>query len=927
MSPRFVLATAAALFAAALHAQSPAPAKHRASAPVPALLDIAYTRFVLKNGLTLIVHEDHKAPIVAVNVWYHMGSKNEKPGKTGFAHLYEHLMFGGSEHHREGYLKALEPIGATDLNGTTNEDRTNYFEDIPVSALDRVLWLESDRMGYMTGFVDQTLLDLQRGVVQNEKRQGENFPYGKMWITVAENTYPKGHPYSWSVIGSMDDLNAASLEDVKQWFRDGYGAANATLVIAGDVTTADVRQRVEHYFGEIPSGPPITRPGVWIAKLSGERRMTMQDRVPQTRIVKVWNIPEFGSADGTYLTLVNDLLTDGKSSRLYKRLVYKDRTATSVTGFADLREIGGQLWIWADVQPGGNAKAVEKAMDEEVAAFLANGPTSAELARVQITERSTFVRGAERIGGFGGTSDLLAHGQVMTGNPMEYKEDQLRMAAATPTVVRDAARRWLTGGVYVLVVEPFPKYETVASTVDRTTIPVAGIPPVATLPATERTTLSNGLKVILSRRTTIPVVRVWLQADAGFAADPPALPGVAAMTAQMTDEGTASRTSEQIADDAASLGVYLTATADLDVSRLQTGALKEKLDSALGLFADVLLNPTFPDKELARVKKITLAAIQQERVDPYGTALRVLPPLLYGAGHAYAQPLTGTGTEASVNAMTRADLAAFHRTWFKPNHSTLVVVGDITMKELLPKLERVLKAWKPGDIPAKQVAAVELGARSQLYVIDRPGADQSLILVGQLIPPRKNPDEYAYLNFNDVFGGAFGSRINMNLREDKHWSYGVSSFAFDARGQRMWAIYAPVQTNQTKEAVAELVKEINGVTGDRPITASELQDAKDRETRTMAGEFETGSSVAEAIGAIDNFGLPLDYYDTFPEKLRAVTTDQLSQAVAKLITPARQVWVVIGDKVKIEAGLKESGLGALTELDADGKPKQPVMVP
>ena len=613
-------------------------------------------------------------------------------------------------------------------------------------------------------------------------------------------------------------------------------------------------------------------------------------------------------------------------ARLYKRLVYKDRTATSVAGFLNPREIGGQLWIWADVQPGGDAKAVEKAMDEEIAAFIATGPTPAELARVQIQSRSAFVRGAERIGGFGGASDLLAHGQVMLGDPAEYKADQQRIAMATPADVRSAASRWTTGGVYVLVIEPFPAYEASPLTADRSKLPDAGPPPVATLPPTQRATLANGLTVILAPRTNIPFVRFWLQVDGGFAADPRDRPGLAAMMGQMIIEGTKTRTSQQVADQTAAYGAYLYATTELDVSRLRMGVLKDKLDPALDLFADVLLNPTFPTSDLARLKKITIAAIEQERVDPYGSALRVLPALLYGEGHAYAEPLTGSGTEASVNAMTSEELATFYRTWFKPNHGTMVVVGDITMAEVLRKLERVLAAWKPGDVPAKNIAPVVLGTRSRMYVIDRPGAEQSLILIGQLVPPRKNPDDYAYQNFNDAFGGAFGSRINMNLREDKHWSYGVNSFAYDARGQRMWAIYAPVQTNKTREAVAELVKEIAGVTGDRPISASELQDAKDRQTRTMAGDFETGGAVAVAISTMDAFGLSADYYDTFPARMRAVTTDEVARSVTKLMVPAQQVWVVIGDKAKIEAGLNEAGLGTVTELDADGKPK-PTVVP
>src|SRR5262245_59252618 len=426
---RLRLAAIATLLAVSgLTLNSQTPARPAAPAGIP---DIPYTKFVLKNGLTLLVHEDHKAPIVAVNVWYHVGSKNEKPGRTGFAHLFEHLMFNGSEHYNNDYFKAVEPAGATDLNGTTNEDRTNYFQNVPVSALDRILWLESDRMGHLVGVIDQARLDEQRGVVQNEKRQGENEPYGKAFITVAENTYPKGHPYSWSVIGSMEDLNAASLGDVKAWFAAYYGAANATLAIAGDVNPEDIRRRVERYFGDIPSGPPVARSQSWVAKRSGVIRQTMQDRVPQSRIIKVWNVPETGTSDATWLGLVTELLAGGQSSRLYKRLVYKDRTATDVVGFLDDREIGGQLWLWADVQPGGDVYAVEKALDEEVAAFLGKGPTPEELDRARTQARARYVRGIERIGGFGGKSDLLARGQVYQGDPEAYLKDQREIQKTT----------------------------------------------------------------------------------------------------------------------------------------------------------------------------------------------------------------------------------------------------------------------------------------------------------------------------------------------------------------------------------------------------------------------------------------------------------------------------------------------------------------
>ena len=892
-----------------------------AQAPTPSgVPEIAYTKFTLKNGLTLLVHEDHKAPIAAVNVWYHVGSKNERTGKTGFAHLFEHLMFNGSENFNADYFKAIEPLGATDLNGTTNEDRTNYFQNVPISALDRVLFLESDRMGHLLGAIDTARLAEQRGVVQNEKRQGENEPYGKSWLLISENTFPKGHPYSWSVIGSMEDRDAAALTDVQDWFKTYYGAANAVLVIAGDVKAEDVRARVEKYFGDIPSGPPIAKHQAWIAKMEGEHRQVMQDRVPQARLIKVWNIPEWGNRTQTHLSMVLSMLGDGKSSRLYKRLVYKDRIASEVSTYSDEREIASQLLLQATAQEGGDLKAVERAIDEEIRTFLANGPTQAELDRVKTQMRASFIRGVERIGGFGGKSDILARGAVYRNNPEAYKTIMSDVASATSDQLRAAAREWLGGGVYVLEVHPFPEYETVASNVNRKKMPDVAAPPAAPLSVADRATLSNGMKVVLSRRSAVPVVRLNTIIDGGFAADNPSKPGVAGMTMQMITEGTASRNALQIADEIASLGVNLSAGSDLDVMNVGMSALKDKLDPALAVYADVLLHPSFPQSDLDRVKQITLANIKQEEVQPFSMGLRVLPLLLYGAGHAYAQPLTGSGTEASVRSIARNDLVEFHRTWFKPNHATIVAVGDISMQDLTAKLERAFASWKPGTVPAKNVATVTTRDNRRIYILDRPGADQSYVLAGQLIAPKANPDEIPFLLFNDAFGGAFISRINMNLREDKHWSYGAFSFPVDARGQRLWMVMAPVQTDKTKESFSEVVKELRGAISNRPLSKAEIDDAKDRSIKTLAGRWETSAAIANALGEIETYDLPKDYYATYSDAVRNATDAQVNAAARKFVTPGQIVWVVIGDRAKIEAGIKSLNLGEIVPLGADGRP-------
>jgi zinc protease len=896
------------------------PLSAQVRAPAPAAIEIPYRKYVLPNGLTLIVHEDHKAPIVAVNVWYHVGSKNEKPGRTGFAHLFEHLMFNGSENYDKDFFGPMERAGATDMNGTTNEDRTNYFENVPTNALDLVLWMESDRMGHLTGAISQPKLDEQRGVVQNEKRQGENEPYGKVWDFLTPKLYPPNHPYSWTTIGAMEDLDAAKLDDVKDWFRTYYGAANAVISVAGDVDAASVKEKVEKYFGDIPAGPPVARQQSWVAKRTGSQRGVMQDRVPQARIYKVWNIPGWGTADADYLDLVSNVLSSGKSSRLFKRLVYDEQIATAVSASLDLREIGGLFVIEATARPDVDLARVEKAVDEELHRFLTSGPTPTELRRVKTQYRAGFIRGVERIGGFGGKSDVLAQGEVFGGRPDFYKTRLQRIQGATPQQLLGSAQRWLSDGVYSLEVRPYAEFQTAKAGADRSKLPEPGAPPATNFPELERATLSNGLKIVLARRPSIPQVRFDLLLDAGFAADQTGIPGTASLAMAMLDEGTAQRNALQISDQLAQLGSNLSTGSKLDVSSISLEALRETLDPSLAIYADVILHPSFPRPDFERLKKQRLAQIRQEKADPVGLALRVFPGLLYGKGHAYANPWTGSGTEESTAKISREDLIRFHQAWFKPNHATLVVVGATSLAEIRPKLEHLFAGWKPGDVPAKSITTVAQQPRPVVYLIDRPGSLQSLIIAGNVAPPKANPQEVSIQTMNGVLGSDFSSRVNMNLREDKHWAYGAFTFFRDARGQRPFVAYAPVQTDKTKEAVVELDKELRGITKDRPIQPDELSRAQASLTLTLPGSWETMDALAGAIVDIVSFGLDDRYYDTFADKVRAQTIPSLTAAAAEVIHPDKLVWVVVGDRSKIEPGLRELNLGEIHLIDSDGKP-------
>jgi len=914
---RTVLALWLALLASLCSAAPPAAT----DIPIP---DIPYTTFVLKNGLTVLVHEDHKSPVVAVNTWYHVGSKNEKPGKTGFAHLFEHLMFSGSANFNQTFLSALEGIGASDLNGTTNKDRTNYFETVPSSMLDYALFAESDRMGHLLGVLDQKKLDLQRGVVQNEKRQRENQPYGVVEQIVTENTYPANHPYSWTTIGSMEDLDAASMTDVTEWFRGHYGPNNVVLVLAGDITPAQAREKVEKYYGDIPPGPPVATQRAWVAKRSGTHRGSVQDRVPQARIYRIWNVPGADTPEEALLDLAAHVLGGSKTSRLYQRLVVKEQLTTSAFASDDSNEIGGQFGINLTARPGADVARMERVADEELRRLLKSGPREDELRLAKTAILAQYARTVERVGGFGGKSDMLARCMTFTGNPDCYKIYLKRIRAATPAMVKQAMAAWLSDGDYILQVDPFPAgLAPSVTTLDRSKGPPLGQPEQLHLPPMQSGTLSNGLKVVLAERHGAPIVNLSMMIDAGYASDSHELPGLASLTMRMLEEGTRNganvRSALQVSAELEALGASFGATTNLDGAFVNMNVLSPTLPQALGLYADLVLHPSFPQADFERLQRDRIAAIGREKTVPRAMALRVLPGLLYGKDHAYGLPLTGTGTESAVARMTRADLVRYHQAWFKPGNATLLVVGDTTMAALKPLLEKAFAGWQPGAVPQKNVARVAQPDRTVIYLLDRPGALQSEIVGAQLAPPRNSPDAVALNLLNDVFGGTFSSRLNMNLREDKHWSYGVGSSLVAAVGQRILFSASPVQTDRTAPALRELVREYAGIAGARPITGPELKAAQDNETLGLPGAFETIAQLSNGYATILQYRLPEDYYNTYTDKVLAVAPAGLNALAARIILPKQQVWIVVGDMSKVETEVRGLGLGEVRKIDADGQ--------
>ncbi|MCR6663975.1 MAG: insulinase family protein [Luteimonas sp.] len=939
---RALLSVALGLALGTGFAALPAAAQSSASAIG---IDIPYETFTLPNGLRVVVHTDRKAPVVAVNIWYHVGSKDEPAGRSGFAHLFEHLMFQGSENYRDEFFVPFREVGTTNQNGTTNTDRTNYFQNVPTTALDMALWMESDRMGHFLGSVDQAGLDEQRGVVQNEKRQGENQPYGQVWDKLTKALYPAGHPYHHGVIGSMNDLNAASLDDVKTWFRAWYGPNNAVLVLAGDIDLETAKAKATQYFGHIPAGPTMAQPAVDVARRAETTRETMQDKVPQPRIYRVWNVPQIGTVEIDQLQVLAYILGGAKSSRLDARLLHGEKLVDNISAGAWASQLGSSFGVIATVKQGVDPAKVEAIIDEEIAKLVAEGPTAAELDRAKTVIRAGFIRGVERIGGFGGKADVLAGCLVYEADPGCFRTALANYAATTADDIKTVGAEWLGEGSHTIVVEPGertaleeepsptpapfnlpapdPKYTTTAPAVDRSLgVPKTETFPDLKFPALQRAKLKNGTTVILAERPEIPVVQFSYEFSGGYSTDARGKPGLANFAMGLLDEGAGGVGSLEFANKAEALGANLASGASLDGGNAYLSALKENLDPSLALFADMVRRPNFDQAEIDRVKASWIAGIAQEKARPQGLAARIAPALLFGASHPYGAPSTGSGTEAAIASMTRDDLVGFHRAWIRPENATVIVVGDTTLAEIVPLLEKHFGNWRgQGRAPAAvNLPVVALPDAPRVFLLDQPGAVQANLYAMQVAPPSSDAGATRFDMANGVIGGDFTARLNMNLREDKHWSYGARSNAGAALGQRTWTASAPVQIDKTAESIAEMQREISEfAAGTTPPTDTEVARVRAGQTLSLPGAYETAASVLGTIGGIVRYGRPDDYVFKRKAEIEATTTADVAEA-AKTIQPQALTWVVVGDLKQIEAPVRALELGEVTILDADGNP-------
>jgi len=919
---------AASGFAPAASAPALAPA------PLPELVaqvDIPYESFTLPNGLTTLVHTDRKSPVVGVTVYYRVGSKHEPRGRTGFAHLFEHLMFGGSEN-VENFDVPLEAAGSTSTNGSTWYDRTNYVETVPKGALDLALFMESDRMGYLLGAVTQDKLDKQRSVVQNEKRQGDNQPYGLVEYKISDGLLPVGHPYRHSTIGSMADLDAAGLADVHKWFIDHYGPNNVVLALAGDIDAATARPMVERWFGDIPRGPEVREVAAPPVALPQSVREEMTDQVPVARVIRAWIGPELTSPDAVPLAVGLHVLGGLASSRLDNVLVRDEQLAVSVSANAQQHEQINFLQAQMDVKPGADVAAAERRFDEIIAQLIAEGPTQDELTRAATQFVSSQIGALEVVGGFSGKGATLAEGLLYADDPAHYKAELQQLAALTPQQVRDALQRWLGRPSYTLVVLPGERTEDGAlmgGWGDEGTVPppepdakapvevartgaarqAPSVDDVSELsfPNVEHATLSNGIKVALARRTAIPKVSLALTFDAGTAADGGARAGTQSLMMELLREGTTTRSALDIAVEEERLGASIGTGTSTDASTVSMSALTANLVPSLELMADIVRNPAFAPVEVARVKDQRLASIAQEQASPIGLANRALGPLIYGEAHPYGS-VGASGLPAVIQSLTPEQLAAEHRRWLRPDNASFTVVGDVTMAELLPALERTFADWSaPAEAkPVKDLSIPTPQPAPRLVVIDRPNSPQSVLLLSRVLPITGTQQGMEALDLaNEVIGGGFLSRLNSNLREEKGWTYGISSSISGVVGPRRLAVFTPVQTDRTADSIRLILGEMQAFPSGRGVDETELQRVTQGNIRGMANRFQTNAQVLAALLESQRLGRPDDYLEQLPAIYRELDAKGIDAAAAEYLRPDDLAIIVVGDRQAIEAQLAE----------------------
>jgi zinc protease len=903
---------------------------------------IKHTEYKLKNGLRVIMHQDPSTPIVAVNLWYHVGSKNEIPGRTGFAHLFEHMMFQGSKNYNADYFTPLQEAGAN-INGTTNSDRTNYYEVLPSNFLELALFMEADRMGGLLDAMTLDKLNNQRDVVKNERRQRvDNQPYGTAGERIGEIMFPKGHPYNWSVIGSLDDLSAASLEDVKNFFRQYYVPNNASLVIAGDFDEKQARGWVEKYFGPIAKGADITRPNPAMPKLEKETRVSVEDNVPLPRLYMVWHSVRQGDKDEPALDILGSILSSGRGSRLQSNLVYDKELVQMIGAGNGTREVAGTFQVSATARQGKTLEEIEKEINVELERIKQTPPTADEIARALNQIESGTIFGLQTVLG---KADSLNSNAVFFGKPDLFQKQLDDYRRVTPADVQRVAKQYLTDNRLIMSYVPrkagaetnagarrgatndaankptsVSSEEKKKTAPDASKLPKPGPNPKFALPPIEKSKLSNGLEVWTVRQSELPIVSMNMVFKSGGTFEPAEKSGVSSMTATLLDDGTKTRSALDIANQLQSIGAAMGAGSGWDSTNVSMSTLTRNLDQALDIFSDVIVNPTFPESEFEQVRRRTLGSFIQRRSNPNAISDVVYDRVIYGKDHPYGRQLSGT--ETTIKSLKRDDLVNFYQSTYRPNNAVLVVVGDVDSKTLMPKLEKAFADWKPGDVPTGKLPEAKPLDKAGIYLVDRSGAAQSVVAIGQIGVPRDSPDYFPLQVMNSILGGQFSARVNMNLREDKGYTYGARTGLSYRRGAGPFTASADVQTAVTKESVAEFIKEIKGIRGDIPVTQAELEYNKQSLIRAYPRGFETVGQISNQLSNLVIYDLPDSYFNEFISKINAVTLEDVNRVANKYLTPDKMAIVIVGDRKVIEPGLKELNY-PINFLDTEGNPLNP----
>lgn len=907
-------------------------------------LVIPYEKYVLPNGLTVVVHEDHSDPIVHVDVTYHVGSAREEVGKSGFAHFFEHMMFQGSDNVAdEEHFKIVSESGGT-LNGTTNRDRTNYFETVPSNQLETALWLEADRMGFLLDAVTQKKFEVQRETVKNERGQNyDNRPYGLVYEKNSQALYPFGHPYSWTTIGYIEDLNRVDVNDLKNFFLRWYGPNNATLTVGGDVTPEQVVKLAEKYFGTIPRGPEVKDMKLPAPVLTQDRYISYEDNIRFPLLQMTFpTVPNY-HPDEVPLDVLADILGGSKTSILYQNLT-KAQKAVQASAGHPASELAGEFTLTALPLPGHSLADMEKELRNALVEFEKRGVTDEDLERFKASYEANIVNSLSSVSGK--TSTLAAY-QTFTGNPNYLTKQIQAHRAVTKEDVMRAYNKYLKGKkAVILSVVPKGKPEMVAAadnfkvdasgykapadqysglkytkakdTFDRSKKPSAGANPVITVPPFWKQNLNNGIKVIGTKNSEVPTVTLLFTLQGGhkLEAHDPSKAGIASLTASMLNEDSEKFSAEEISSKLEKLGSSISFGSGSESMTVSVQTQVKNLDATLALLEERMMHPRFSQDDFDRLKKQRLEAIKNQSTQPTVIANNVYNKVLYGEGHIQAIPVVGT--IQTVESISLEDVKKFYQNYFSPSVTNLVIVGDVEQNQIMPKLA-FLNNWAPKQVTMPAEAKLASVDKTKLFIVDKEKAAQSEIRIGYMAMPYDATGEYYKANLmNYVLGGAFNSRINLNLREDKGYTYGAGSYFSGTESAGPYTAYAGVRSNVSDSAVVEFMKEIKRFR-EEGITDEELAFMKNAVGQSDARKYETSFQKAAFLNNMLRYNLEPDYVAKQNEILKNITKEEINALAKKHLQVEKMSIMLVGDKATIKPGLEKLGY-EVVELDTDGAP-------